>query len=265
MEGAGKVSLLGRQGEEGPRWRLLGNTICVMPSRGEWETGYSRSRNGKSKNEVVGFEALLRWEHASAGDIQPSIFISDREESEPFAERRMGPAHSHVGRGGLDASPDRCGERVGRTKKKLHNVSFPHLVHEILLRPAMRPGRWSSKSPKRRSPATRPRNRDDAPGSRRGAAHLPWRFGNWLLVLVKLRTFRRQDQGRWLVVRSIDNTSQASRRSARQSWSRPWSRAASSGRGVETEAENAVLMDEAATKLQGFPSGGMPYRDNSAL
>ncbi|WP_163484834.1 EAL domain-containing protein, partial [Escherichia coli] len=60
--------------------RLLEHDLRMAVDRGELELVYQPQTGGEA-GAVVGFEALLRWNHPSRGSISPSVFIPIAEES----------------------------------------------------------------------------------------------------------------------------------------------------------------------------------------
>ena len=87
--------------------RLLEHDLRHAIARREIELIYQPQQDVKS-GKVVGFEALLRWTHASRGDISPSIFIPIAEESGAIPNWRMGPAYGLYRGGSLEPSVGRC-------------------------------------------------------------------------------------------------------------------------------------------------------------
>jgi EAL domain-containing protein (putative c-di-GMP-specific phosphodiesterase class I) len=89
--------------------------------------------------EITGLEALLRWRHATRGDVGPSLFIPIAEETGSILQ---------IGEWVLRAA---CAEAAGWTRPltvavnvstvQLHNANFAHLVHDILIATGMPPRR----------------------------------------------------------------------------------------------------------------------------
>jgi diguanylate cyclase (GGDEF)-like protein/PAS domain S-box-containing protein len=88
---------------------------------------------------IIGFEALLRWKHATRGDVPPAEFIPVAEESGIIPQ---------IGEWVLRAA---CTEAATWTQPlivavnvsavQIHNANFAHLVHEILFETGLAPGR----------------------------------------------------------------------------------------------------------------------------
>jgi diguanylate cyclase (GGDEF)-like protein/PAS domain S-box-containing protein len=107
-------------------------------SRRELSVVYQPQKDIKT-DEVVGFEALLRWNHAERGDISPAIFIPIAEESGSILQ---------IGEWVLRTA---CHEAASWTRPlsiavnvsavQLHNANFSRLLHEVLLHTGLAPRR----------------------------------------------------------------------------------------------------------------------------
>jgi diguanylate cyclase (GGDEF)-like protein/PAS domain S-box-containing protein len=135
VEGRGTYRFFeAKMGAEVRDRRLLEHDLRHAISRRELSLVYQPQQDVKS-GEVIGFEALLRWKHATRGDISPSIFIPIAEESGAILQ---------IGEWVLRAA---CREAAGWAQPlavavnvsaaQLHNVNFARLVHEILLQTGM--------------------------------------------------------------------------------------------------------------------------------
>jgi diguanylate cyclase (GGDEF)-like protein len=131
MEGRGTYRFFeALMGAEVRDRRLLENDLRHAISRRELRLVYQPQQDVRS-NAVVGFEALLRWTHATRGEMSPAVFIPIAEESGAILQ---------IGEWVLRAA---CREAAAWTRPltvavnvsaaQLHNVSFPQLVHEVLL------------------------------------------------------------------------------------------------------------------------------------
>ena len=93
--------------------RHIEHDLLHAVSRGELRLAYQPQKH-LTTGEILGFEALLRWQHAERGAISPEHLHPDRrrERTDP-ADRRMGPAH-RLPRGGDVAAPAHRGrQRLG--------------------------------------------------------------------------------------------------------------------------------------------------------
>ena len=112
----------------------LGNAI----SRGEFRLVYQPQKNIRI-DEVVGFEALLRWSHGSLGEVSAAEFI-------PIAE--VTGAIRQIGEWVLRSA---CRQAATWTKPltvavnvsgvQILNANFAHAVHEVLVETGLEPAR----------------------------------------------------------------------------------------------------------------------------
>jgi diguanylate cyclase len=118
--------------------RLLEHDLRNAIPRGELRLVYQPQKDIRD-GKVIGFEALLRWKHATRGEIPPVEFIPVAEESGIILQ---------IGEWVLRAA---CSEAAGWTQPltvavnvsavQIHNVNFAHVVHEILFETGLAPGR----------------------------------------------------------------------------------------------------------------------------
>jgi diguanylate cyclase len=117
---------------------LLEQDLRQAVAHGELRVVYQPQLNIKS-NEIIGFEVLLRWRHATRGDISPAVCVPIAEESGQILE---------IGEWVLQTA---CREAAGWSRPlkvavnvsavQLHNPNFVQRVHEILFETGMAPGR----------------------------------------------------------------------------------------------------------------------------
>ncbi len=118
--------------------RLLEHDLRHAISRSELRLVYQPQKDIKT-NEIIGFEALLRWGHASHGEISPSVFIPVAEESGTILEIGewvLRTACSEAARWSRDLTV-----AVNISGIQLQNANFAHRVHEILFQTGMPPHR----------------------------------------------------------------------------------------------------------------------------
>jgi diguanylate cyclase (GGDEF)-like protein/PAS domain S-box-containing protein len=118
--------------------RLLEHDLRHAVSRRELRLVYQPQAR-IDKQEVVGFEALLRWRHAQRGDVPPSTFIAIAEETGQILQ---------IGEWVLRTA---CREAAGWAKPlsvavnvsamQLHHAGFAELVHEVLWETGLKPHR----------------------------------------------------------------------------------------------------------------------------
>jgi diguanylate cyclase (GGDEF)-like protein/PAS domain S-box-containing protein len=118
--------------------RLMEHDLRNAISRGELRLVYQPQKD-ITDGTIIGFEALLRWKHATRGDVPPAEFIPVAEESGIIPQ---------IGEWVLRAA---CSEAATWTEPlivavnvsavQIHNANFAHLVHEILFETGLAPGR----------------------------------------------------------------------------------------------------------------------------
>jgi diguanylate cyclase (GGDEF)-like protein/PAS domain S-box-containing protein len=118
--------------------RLLEHDLRNAISRGELYLVYQPQKD-ISDGKIIGFEALLRWKHATRGNVPPAEFIPVAEESGIIPQ---------IGEWVLRAA---CSEAASWTQPlivavnvsavQIHNANFAHLVHEILFETGLPPNR----------------------------------------------------------------------------------------------------------------------------
>src|SRR5215472_17220927 len=117
---------------------LLGNDLREAISRDELRLVYQPQQDIRT-HEVVGFEALLRWTHATRGKVSPAEFI-------PIAEKTN--AILQIGEWALRTA---CREAaawinpltvaVNVSAVQMHQSNFAHRVHQILFETGLTPAR----------------------------------------------------------------------------------------------------------------------------
>jgi EAL domain-containing protein (putative c-di-GMP-specific phosphodiesterase class I) len=110
--------------------RLLEHDLRHAVARGEMQLVYQPQTN-VATGEVLGFEALLRWQHPQRGHVSPAVFIPIAEESGTILQ---------IGEWVLRQA---CAEAASWTKSlsvainvsavQIHSPYFVELVHEVLL------------------------------------------------------------------------------------------------------------------------------------
>ena len=255
VEGRGTYRFFeSKMGAEVRDRRLLEHDLRHAISRRELNLVYQPQQDVKS-GEVVGFEALLRWKHATRGDISPGVFIPIAEESGSILQ---------IGEWVLRAA---CREAAGWAQSltiavnvsaaQLHNVNFSHLVHEILLQTGMPARRLELEI----TETALVRDLDRALATLRQLKALGVRiamddFGTGYSSLSNLRAFPfdkiKVDRS---FVRSIDTNEQAATIVRAVLGLGRGLGLPVLAEGVETEAEMQFLSKELCDEVQGFLFG----------
>ncbi len=90
-------------------------------------------------DEIIGFEVLLRWRHATRGEISPAVFIPVAEESGLILQIGEWVLRTACGEAARWKRPLTVAVNVSAVQ--LHNVNFVRQVHEILFQVGMPPSR----------------------------------------------------------------------------------------------------------------------------
>ena len=118
--------------------RLLEHDLRHAISRRELRLVYQPYKDIKS-DTVVGFEALLRWQHATRGEISPNVFIPIAEESGAILQIGEWVLRAACCEAATWTNPLTLAVNVSAVQ--LHSANFPQLVHEILLQTGLSPSR----------------------------------------------------------------------------------------------------------------------------
>ncbi len=118
--------------------RLLEHDLRNAISRGQLHLVYQPQKD-ITDGRIVGFEALLRWNHPTRGNVPPAEFIPVAEESgiiPQIGEWVLRTACSEAA-----TWPQPLIVAVNVSAVQIHNANFAHLVHEILFETGLAPGR----------------------------------------------------------------------------------------------------------------------------
>jgi len=234
--------------------RLLEHDLRHAISRREFALVYQPQQDVKS-NGVIGFEALLRWQHAERGNIPPGLFIPIAEESGAILQIGEWVLRTACREAATWTRPLTVAVNVSAAQ--IHNVNFPHLVHEILLQTGL-PGRRLELEI---TETALIRDLDRALATLRQLKVLGVRiamddFGTGYSSLSNLRAFpfdKIKVDGSF--VRSIDTNEQAATIVRAVLGLGRGLGLPVLAEGVETEAELRFLMDEMCDEAQGYLLG----------
>jgi diguanylate cyclase len=255
MEGRGTYRFFeAAMGMEVRDRRLLEHDLRHAISRRELSLVYQPQQDVKS-TDVVGFEALLRWKHATRGDIPPSLFIPIAEESGAILQIGEWVLRTACREGATWTRPLTVAVNVSAAQ--IHNVNFPHLVHEILLQTGMPARRLELEI----TETALIRDLDRALATLRQLKTLGVRiamddFGTGYSSLSNLRAFpfdKIKVDGSF--VRSIDTNEQAATIVRAVLGLGRGLGLPVLAEGVETEAEMKFLMNELCDEAQGYLLG----------
>jgi diguanylate cyclase (GGDEF)-like protein/PAS domain S-box-containing protein len=118
--------------------RLLEHDLRNAIPRGELRLVYQPQKDIRD-GKVVGFEALLRWKHATRGEIPPAEFIPVAEETGIILQIGEWVLRTACSEAATWTQPLTVAVNVSAVQ--IHNANFAHVVHEILFETGLAPGR----------------------------------------------------------------------------------------------------------------------------
>src|SRR5258707_8170209 len=118
--------------------RFLEHDLRNAIPRGELRLVYQPQKD-ITDGRVVGFEALLRWKHATRGEIQPADFIPVAEESGIILQIGEWVLRTACSEAATWTQPLTVAVNVSAVQ--IHNANFAHVVHEILFETGLPPAR----------------------------------------------------------------------------------------------------------------------------
>ncbi|GJD78942.1 diguanylate cyclase [Methylobacterium gregans] len=127
-----------RMGVEVRERRLLEHDLRHAVARGEMQLVYQPQTNVGS-GAVIGFEALLRWKHPERGYVTPALFIPIAEESDAILQIGEWVLREACREAATWSNPLSIAVNVSAVQ--IHSPHFVGLVHEVLLKTGLAPGR----------------------------------------------------------------------------------------------------------------------------
>jgi diguanylate cyclase len=118
--------------------RILEHDLRNAIPQGELRLLYQPQKNIRD-GTVVGFEALLRWKHATRGEIPPGEFIPVAEETGIILQIGQWALRTACSEAATWTQPLTVAVNVSAVQ--IHNANFAHVVHEILFETGLAPGR----------------------------------------------------------------------------------------------------------------------------
>ncbi|CDX42472.1 Uncharacterized signaling protein CC_0091 [Mesorhizobium plurifarium] len=125
-------------GAEARDRRSLEQDLRQAVARGEFRLVYQPQKE-ISSGRMVGFEALLRWQHPERGEVSPSVFIPVAEDSGSIAQIGEWVLATACKEAATWKNPLTIAVNVSAVQ--LHNPDFSRKVHEVLLRTGLIAGR----------------------------------------------------------------------------------------------------------------------------
>ena len=118
--------------------RLLEHDLRNAISRGQLRLVYQPQKDIQT-GTIVGFEALLRWKHATRGDVPPVEFIPIAEDTGLILQIGEWVLRTACREAATWSKPLTVAVNVSAVQ--IHNANFAHTVHEILFETAFAPRR----------------------------------------------------------------------------------------------------------------------------
>ncbi|EKF18005.1 bifunctional diguanylate cyclase/phosphodiesterase [Nitratireductor pacificus] len=125
-------------GQEARSRRIMEHELRHAVSRREFRLVYQPQKK-LDTGEVIGYEALLRWQHPERGNVSPSVFVPVAEESGaivPIGEWVLETACRTAAGWASNVTI-----AVNVSAVQLHSANFPQTVHRILLQSGLSPHR----------------------------------------------------------------------------------------------------------------------------
>jgi diguanylate cyclase (GGDEF)-like protein len=118
--------------------RLLEHDLRNAIPRGEFRLVFQPQKDIRD-GRVIGFEALLRWKHATRGEIPPTEFILVAEESGIILQIGEWVLRTACAEAASWREPLTIAVNVSAVQ--IHNANFAHVVHEVLFETGLAPAR----------------------------------------------------------------------------------------------------------------------------
>ena len=164
--------------------RLLEHELRHAIARREMNLVYQPQTDIKS-GKIVGFEALLRWNHPSRGNFPPATFIPIAEESGTILQIGEWVLREACQEAASWVHPLSIAVNVSAVQ--LHHADFSRLVHEVLIQTKLVPAAAGDRNHRdRASSRSGPGPCDPASTEINGYSHCHGRFWYWILIAFKL-------------------------------------------------------------------------------
>jgi len=127
-----------KMGAEVRERRLLEHDLRHAIARDEMRLVYQPQQEIQS-DKVIGFEALLRWQHPTRGEISPAVFIPIAEETGAILQIGDWVLRTACREAASWTQPLKIAVNVSAVQ--LHNAKFVHELHQLLLETGLPPRR----------------------------------------------------------------------------------------------------------------------------
>ncbi len=118
--------------------RMLEHDLRNAIARSELRLVYQPQKDIRD-GKVIGFEALLRWKHATRGDVPPIEFIPLAEESGIILQIGEWVLREACREAATWTQPLTVAVNISAVQ--IHNADFAHVVHEVLFETGLPPAR----------------------------------------------------------------------------------------------------------------------------
>jgi len=118
--------------------RLLEHDLRNAIAREELKLVYQPQKDIRS-GKMIGFEALLRWKHATRGEVSPVEFIPIAEDTGIILQIGEWVLRTACREAATWTEPLTVAVNVSAVQ--IHNANFAHVVHEVLFETGLTPGR----------------------------------------------------------------------------------------------------------------------------
>ena len=118
--------------------RLMEKDLRQAAQSGQFRLVYQPQQDIRS-GSVLGFEALLRWDHPTRGEMQPSVFIPVAEDSGSIMQIDEWVLTNACAEAARWPAP--LSVAVNISGMQLHNQGFARKLHQILLQSGLSPKR----------------------------------------------------------------------------------------------------------------------------